>query len=256
MNKDLIKTTFKSASQVFRRNSPTILTGLGVAGLVSTTVMAVRATPKALQILELAREEKKRPLTKMEVVKTAYPYYIPPIILGGATIGCIIGANSINLKRNAALASAYSITEATLKDYKAKVQKTLGEKETQKIKDELAKDKIEGDPLDQHHVFMTGHGDTLCYDAYTGRYFKSDKEQIKRAENQLNRNLLVDDFVSLNEVYDYLGLEGVKLGDDIGWQVAQDNYAIITFIFSSHLASNGVPCMVIDFEIPPSYEYL
>jgi hypothetical protein len=256
MKKELIKQTFRTFGKVFKKNSPTILTGLGVAGLVSTTVMAVRATPKALQVLEMERENKNRALTRMEVVKIAYPYYIPPILMGAATTGCIIGANSINLKRNAALASAYSLTEASLKEYKHKVKETLGEKKEREIRDEIAADRMEKNPVDDNQVISTGNGDTLCYEATSGRYFKSDIEKIRRVENIVNRRLLQDDFVSLNEVYDHMGLDGTKMGDEIGWQVDQDDYALITFEFSSQISKDGQPCLVVDFKRPPRYDYM
>ena len=132
--------------------------------------------------------------------------------MGSLTVACIIGANSINLRRNAALATVYSLTEATLKEYQSKVVSTIGEVKEKAIKDEIAKDKIEKNKPKKSNVVVTGSGDTLCYDSISGRYFKSDIEKIKSSVNELNRDLLYEMFVSLNDVYYALGLSNIKNG--------------------------------------------
>ena len=104
------------------KHSPEILTGVGIAGMIMTTVMAVRATPKAIQLLD---EEKRRQqadkLEPMDVVKTAWKCYIPAAVTGTVSVACLIGASSVNARRNAALTAAYTISESTLRDYQKKV---------------------------------------------------------------------------------------------------------------------------------------
>lgn len=250
----------KTANNVFgfvSKNSPTILTCMGVFGLVTTTVMAIEATPKALDILAEASAQKEYDhgtdeLDPMEIVKLTYKCYIPTAVMGSLTVACIIGANSINLRRNAALATVYSLTEATLKEYQSKVVSTIGEVKEKAIKDEIAKDKIEKNKPKKSNVVITGKGDTLCYDSISGRYFKSDIEKIKSSVNELNRDLLYEMFVSLNDVYYALGLSNIKMGDQMGWHI--DN-GMILFDYSSQLTEDGVPCLVIDYLISPRFDY-
>lgn len=250
----------KTANNVFgfvSKNSPTILTCMGVFGLVTTTVMAIEATPKALDILVEASAQKEYDhgtdeLDPMEIVKLTYKCYIPTAVMGSLTVACIIGANSINLRRNAALATVYSLTEATLKEYQSKVVSTIGEVKEKAIKDEIAKDKIEKNKPKKSNVVVTGKGDTLCYDSISGRYFKSDIEKIKSSVNELNRDLLYEMFVSLNDVYYALGLSNIKMGDQMGWHI--DN-GMILFDYSSQLTEDGVPCLVIDYLISPRFDY-
>ena len=253
MNFGGIQKTTQQIGGVIAKNSPTILTGLSVAGLITTVVFAVKATPKALQILENGGN--KHPdleLTKKDVIKLTYKCYIPAALMGGVTIACIIGAHSINLRRNAALASMYTLSETALKEYQAKVVETIGEKKGKQIKDDIRKDKIAKNPVNDKEVIITGLGESLCYDAFSGRYFKGDIEKIRKTINDLNEKLMQENFIGLNEIYYELGLSGVKLGDVLGWDI-QDGQLVPDF--SSILAENGTPCLVVDFETEPKYYY-
>lgn len=93
---------------------------------------------------------------------------------------------------------------------------------------------------------------TLCYDAVSGRYFKGDIEKIKKAECELNRQMRDEMYISLNDFYYEIGLDNIKLGDELGWNI-DDGY--IDLSFSSQLASDGTPCLVIDYTIAPRYDF-
>ena len=108
------------------RYSSEILVATGIVGMLTTTVIAVKATPKAMQLIEEAKEEKGEELTKLETVKAAAKVYIAPAITAVTSTACIIGASKINRRRNAALATAYAISEAALNEYKDKVVATIG----------------------------------------------------------------------------------------------------------------------------------
>lgn len=257
MNKHL-----QTIGAALNKNSPTILTGCAVAGLVGTTVMAVSATPTAMRLVMCeenlrAKEGTSLDLTKVEIIKLTWKCYIPTVLMGGATIACIVGANAIGMKRNAALASLYSLTEKSLKEYQGKVIETIGEKKEKKIQDEIAKDQLIKNPPKQEEIIFTGNGETLCYDSLSGRYFKSDIEKIHRAENVLNKDLLSDNFISLNEIYDELGLPRIGLGDELGWALwIDDNDSLIAFDYSSQLTPDGTPCLVLKYAVQPRFDYM
>lgn len=262
MNKMQLKAIFTDLGKAARKHSPEILTGIGIAGMLSTTVLAVRATPKALMLIEEKKREKKfageQPeLTKVEIVKNAWKPYIPAAVTGVASVACLVGASSVNARRNAALAAAYALSETTLADYKEKVVETLGEKKAQEVKDAIAKDQVEKNPPSKSTVIATDKGETLCYDPISGRYFKSDIEYIRRAVNNLNERLLFDTHISLNEYYDEIGLEEIfPMGEDLGWTVDPDSASkgLIELDFSSQLAE-GTPCLVVGFSNTPRYDY-
>ena len=247
----------KDAKVMVSKRSPEILTGLGIAGMISTTVLAVQATPKALDLIARAEDKKfdnghGNKLTASEKMKVAWKPYIPAAITGIASISCIIGASSVHAKRNAAIAAAYNLSQTALTEYKEKVVETIGEKKEQAIKDKIAKDKIKKDPVSKSEVIVTGKGNTLCYDAFNSRYFYSDIDQIKRAINELNRIMLSQMYVSLNDFYDELNLKHSGNGDELGWKL-DDGF--IEVDFSSQLSDDGRPCLVIEYMVAPRYDY-
>lgn len=255
---------FKDFGKAVQKHSPEILTGIGIAGMISTTVLAVRATPKALVLIENKKREKKfngeePELTKIETIKTAWKPYIPAAITGTASVACLIGASSVSLRRNAALAAAYALSESTLSDYKDKVVETFGEKKAQEVDDAVAKGQLERTPVVEENIIDTGRGTTRCFDPYSGRYFWSDIEFIRKAVNNLNERMLFDMHISLNEYYDEIGLEETceKTGEALGWTVDPDssNKGLIELKFSSQLDLNKQPCLVVNFVNPPIYEY-
>lgn len=255
-----------------KKHSPEILTGIGIAGTITTTVMAVRATPKALKLLKEAEERYLASSTSYaskgdwvdnegnqvqifkpwEKVRIAWKCYIPAAITGGLSIACLIGASSVNVRRNAALATAYTLSESALKEYQEKVIETIGDKKEQAVRDAVAKDKIDQNPVTNREVIITERGNTLCYDVISGRYFKSDIDKLKKAENELNRQMRDGMYISLNEFYYEIGLNSTSIGDDLGWDI--DN-GYIDLNFSSQLADDGTPCLVINYQVAPKYNY-
>lgn len=261
---------FKNTRKFLGKHSPEILTGIGIAGWISTTVLAVKATPKAIQLKEdelrhqndvntqealEAGEETCVYLTKLkplDLVKTCWKPYAPAVALGVVSTSCIIGANAIHYKRNAALATVYAISERTLLRYKDKVIETLGEKKEQEISNKVAQENIDHNKLSGQSIIITSKGNTLCMDSFSGRYFRSDIDTIKKAINKINRDLTYDHYVSLNTVYGEIGLDNVKNGELLGWNL--DN-GLIEPTFDTCLAENDEPCVVIDFYVQPKYDF-
>lgn len=253
MNKFNFARFLKNAEMVIVKHSPEILTGIGIAGMITTTVLAVGATPKALRLIEeKKKEEGVEKLTPVETVKATWKCYIPAAVTGVTSTACLIGASSVNARRNAALATAYKLSETALTEYRDKVVETIGEKKEQVIREKIDKDHVENDPVTKKEVIITAKGNTLCYDAISGRYFKSDIDQIKKSINILNRRLLTEMYLSLNELYDELDLDHIAVGDDLGWNVDD---GLIDPYFSSQLAADGTPCIVLSYSRPPKYGY-
>lgn len=253
MDRKTIAVAIRNMQTAVKKHSPEILTGIGIAGMITTTVMAVRATPKALILIDDKKEELEADeLTSKEIIQTAWVCYIPAAVIGTASIACLIGASSVNIRRRAALATAYSLSESALKEYQEKVVETIGEKKEQSIRDAVAKDKIEKNPVSSREVIITEKGNTLCYDAVSGRYFKSDIDKLKKAENELNRRMRDEMYISLNDFYYEIGLNRTSIGDELGWNI--DN-GYIDLSFSSQLADDGTPCLVIEYCVEPRYDF-
>lgn len=204
-----------TASKMFvKKNGSTILTCIGGAGVVATSVMAVKATPKALLMLHNAREEKGNDLTVMECVKTAAPAYIPAILVGASTIACIFGANALNRRQQASLMSAYALLDNSYKEYKSKVIDLYGEEADLQVREEIAKDKYTGDGK------IPDNNNVLFYDEFSGRYFETTTAKVLKAEYELNKKISVHGGAYLNEFYELVGLPTTDYGDHLGWSAA------------------------------------
>ena len=253
MNKPNVSKLIKCVQAFTTKHSPEILTGIGIAGMVTTTILAVRETPKALMLISDAAYEKEDcELTIAEKIKACWKCYVPAAVTGAVSIACLVGASSVNLRRNAALATAYKLSETALTEYREKVIETVGEKKERLVRENIDKDHLEKNPVTNNNVIVTGNGDTLCYDSLCGRYFNSDIDKIKRAINELNRELIMDNYVSLNDFYDRLDIDHIEIGDDLGWNVDD---GLIDIDFGSQLASNGKPCITLNYTIAPRYGY-
>lgn len=253
MSKGTLAKAAKDLKIAVHKHSPEILTGIGIAGMVTTTVLAVRATPKALMLIEQKKEDEGvDKLPPVEVVKTAWKCYIPSAAIGTASIVCLIGASSVNMRRNAALATAYALSESTLKDYQKKVVEEIGEKKEKRVREAITKDEIERNPVSKNEIIITGAGDALCYDLMCKRYFKSSIDKLRKIENDLNMRMRSENYISLNEFYNEVGLDDVGAGHDLGWNIEK---GYLKLEFDSHLAEDGTPCLVVGFDNPPVYDF-
>ena len=118
-----------------KKHSPELLVGLGIAGMVSSVIFAVNATPKAMILLEDKKQELGvEKLEAKEIIKTAAPVYIPTAVSFAVSTACIIGASGVNARRNAALTAAYTLSESTMRSYRDKVLETVGEEKEREIR--------------------------------------------------------------------------------------------------------------------------
>lgn len=257
MKKVDVTNLLKGVRSTLSKRSPEILTGIGIAGMITTTVLAVKATPKALALIDEAEENKKEQqedFTKVDVVKAAWKPYIPAMVTGVASVACLIGANSVHLKRNAALATAYQLSTTAFNDYREKVVETIGEKKEKTVRDKVAKEKMENNPASNAPIIITGGGNTLFYDSHSDRYFRSDIYKVKNAVLNLNERMIngSEMYISLNEFYDEIGLKHTGLGNSIGWRIDKGK---IDVRYGSMLTDENEPCVVIDHLMPPEYDY-
>jgi hypothetical protein len=255
MSKPNISMLMKSAQLWMSKHSPEILTGLGIAGMVTTTVLAVKATPKALNLIERKKEDLELTtddkLTVVETVKAAWKPYIPAAVTGTLSVSCLIGASSVNMRRNAALAAAYHLSETALTEYKEQVIETIGKGKEKKVRDNVDKARVEKNPPNDNNIILTGDGDTLCFDYHSGQYFKTSIDKLRKVENELNSRLLREDYISLNDFYDEIGLPFTQIGSDLGWHVEK---GLIEFSFGSTLYKDK-PCLVLNYNIAPQHGY-
>jgi hypothetical protein len=239
-----------------------LMVGGGIAGMVIAGVTAVRVTPKASMLLEerrcskhdayLENTEANPQLTIKDYIQVTWKYYLPPIALATVSAGAIIFAHKVDRKENAALAAAYAISESRLKEYSEKVLETVGEKKEKEVRDAIDKDRVNNNQPVDGEIISTGQGDTLCMDAWNGRYFYSDIEVLRRAAVDLSRAVLNDETVTLNDFYDRIDLPQTKNGDFFAWEIG-NHHEMIELSFSSQLDFKKRPVLVMDFKFAPTY---
>lgn len=239
-----------------------LMVGGGIAGMVIAGITAVKVTPKASMLLEERRckkhdayledTESNPQLTIKDYIQVTWKYYLPPIALATVSAGAIIFAHKVDRKENAALAAAYAISESRLKEYSEKVLETVGEKKEKEVRNAIDKDRVEKNPPVDGEIISTGQGDTLCMDAWNGRYFYSDIEVLRRAAIDLSRNVLDGETITLNDFYDRINLPQAKNGDFFAWEIG-NHHEMIELSFSSQLDFKKRPVLVMDFKFMPKY---
>lgn len=236
-----------------KRATPTILTCLSAVGMVVTIVMAVKATPKAMELLKEATEEKGEELTKAEVLKAAAPAYVPTALLGVSTLSCMFGANVLNRKQQASYISAYTLLDNSFRKYKEKIKEMYGECADSEVKERIIEEEHDGLDIslsDEKLVF---------YEENYGEFFELSKEEVLIAENELNRTFILRGYVTLNDFYGYLGLQEKDYGEVLGWSttVGEEIYGYrwIDFEHKKHTLDDGLEYYIISMPFPPTMDY-
>lgn len=245
---------FGKTKLFFKRNSSTILTCVGSIGVVTTAVLAVKATPKAIRLLESAEEEKGEELTTLETVKIAGPAYIPAAITGVSTIACIFGANILSKCQQASLMSAYALIENSYKEYKNKLKVLYGDDADKEVTQEIVKDRYED------YDVSVSDGKQLFFDYFSMRYFESTMEEVLIGENNFNKNLTLNGYASLNELYDSLGIPRVDYGYELGWSHeaggAFYGYSWVDFEHEKITLEGDLECCIISMSHEPTADFL
>lgn len=238
-----LATLAKGAQKLISTNSPSILTAMAVAGVATTAILAGRASFQAADHLA---EHAPSNMDLKEQVRMTWTLYIPAAAMGGATIACIIGANTISTRRQAALMSVYSLTETAFKEYREKATEVLGEKKEQQVRDDIAQDRVDRNPVSSSQVFI-GKGPVLCYEVYTGRYFKSNMDALKKAENTINAMIINDMYASQNDLNQLIGLPMTKIGDELGWNTDR----LLELDIQGVVSEDGEPALSVDYRVEP-----
>lgn len=240
--------------QSTRTHSPEIMIGTGIVGMITTIVLAVKATPVALNLIE---EEKAElgftRLTKKEIVKATWRAYVPSAILGSLSIGCIVAGTKASLGRTAAMSTAYALSESAVKTYHDKIVQVCGEEKAEEIRKEVIKETVTQKPVivdDSESTFVTntGEGLTLFYDSLTGRYFRSSMNAVERAINIVNKRMRSEDYVTVNNLYNEIGLGSIEIGDLLGWSIDRDDVEIT---YDSGIEVDGQPYVIVELKHLP-----
>lgn len=243
----------KKSEKLVVDNSPAILTAIGITGSLTTAYLTGKASFKAAEIIAREKDPKgyrrpeEGPIEIKEKIELVWKLYIPAAGSAVLTIIAIVTANRIGTRRAAAMAAAYSISEKAWGEYKEKVVEKFGEKKAREVRDEVAQDRIRNNPPSKNEVIITGGGTVLCYDTYTGRYFMSTMEELKKAQNNVNHVVLNEGYASLNDFYSWISLNHTPVGEEVGW----NSDRLMELTFSTVMSEDDKPCIAISFRVDP-----
>ena len=250
----MIGSLLQKSKFYLKRSSPTILTCVGAIGVVATSVLAVKATPKAVDIIQaregIDHEGNYYGPTKLEVIQLTWKCYIPAALVGLSTIACIFGANVLNKRNQASLASAYALLRESYQQYRKAANTVYGEDADSKIKVQIAKDAyVSADGYSVYSSDLDSESEKiLCYDLFSQRYFTSTMAAVLNAQYHINRNFQLKGSVSINEFYEFLGIDKIENGDDIGWSInelMEDGIIWLDFDNRHTVLDDGLECCVI-----------
>ena len=235
-----------STKKFTHENSSHILTALGVVGTLTTAYLAAKASYQASYLVsreEEALERTQDPLTLSEKTKLVWTLYTPAVASGTVTVTAIIFANRISAKRSAAYAAAYSVLEASFTEYQKKVVEQIGSRQDKALRDGLAQEKVTDNPPSKNQIIVSS-GNVLCCELYTGRYFTSDMETLRSAQNETNSKIINELYTTLGEFYDLVGLPKTTHCDDLGW----NSDRLMELVFTTVLSEDNRPCIAFDYN--------
>lgn len=264
-----LKEIVSKIGREFGEKTPEILTGISIAGLISTMYLCYKAGPVAKEIIKRRKEEykeigsgKENQKKKMKVLKESakelIPVVAPSIVMGTVTGGCIIGSNKASNKKIALLSTAYSVSKDAVKDLNEKMEEVLGDKKAKLVKDKIAEDKLKKSPyiFSNGEVYMDEDFDVPCKDLYTGAQFRSNSMKIKEVLLKLSERCKQEMFISLNDLRLELGMESVPMGRDIGWNVDDLVCGVhLPITLTSCLSDTDIPILCLDYTISKRNDY-
>ena len=235
-----LKRLATATQRALHKNSQTILASIAASGVITTSYLAGRASyDSALMLLD--HPEAQTPRDKAEIV---WPLFIPAALSGTITVSCIFGTLKVGNRKTAAAQAALSLSERAFSEYREKVIEHFGETKEQKVRDEIAQDRVDKNPPPKQEVVMTGPGSVICCEDYTGRYFSSDMEILRKAQNDINAKLIAHDYATLDDFYYLIGLSSTSYSNDMGWTSDK----LLELEFTTTLTKYNMPCIVFRYN--------
>lgn len=229
---------FNTAKNVITANSPVLLVGAGLTGVVSVAVLSARAGYKARGVVDAERmkrvaspeppfdtfldyyqtfDEQTPELDLKEKALLTWPLFVIPAATAVGTGASIIGVHVIHTKRYAALSALYAIGMDKLDEVKQNAEELLGPKKSQELNNRIAQANVDRDPVQDHEVIILEGGTTLMHDDLSGRWFMGSHAIVEKAVGEINLMLAENGDASLNDFYDFVGLKPIPLGQNVGW---------------------------------------
>ena len=238
-----MKPLVKTAKNLVTRNASDLLLVGGIGCLIGGSLLGIKQTPKAIKILDENKEK-----TKVEKIKKVAPLYVPTVVLTCIGIAQIVCSRNITKNKIAAITTAYTVSETAFKTYRNKVKEIVEPEISKVIEDQVAEETVKRNPIGNREVVMTPNANVLILDSVSGRYFTGNVNDIENVVISLNKKMMSEMYMQLNDLYSEIGLPPIKIGCNLGWHIDDDT---IKIRFGSTIADNGDPCLVLDYDVIP-----
>jgi len=243
----------RTAQEFAIKNSPTILTTIGVVGTLTTAVLTGKAAYSSACRIRNINDDMIAAggdfLTPKEVATAVWKEFIPPAVIGAITFAAIIGANRIGTRRAAALAAAFTMSEKMAEEYRQKVVEHMGAQKEEMVRSDVARDRI--GRTDGVETLILGEGEIIFYDSWSDRAFTSTRQRVEDAVNQINYQINQAWAASLTEFFDLLGLKATGVSDSFGWNTDE----LLDVNYTSCLLPDGRPACEIRYNTQPFQNY-
>ena len=220
-----------------KEHAPTYLSGAAIVGTISTAYLAAKAGAKTNREIMMSTDDR----SNKEIFKSVWRFYIPTAISAATTVSFIVCAHSLGARKYLAAQAAFAISERAYSEYRDKVSEELGETKARSIRDKVVEDRVKKNPPPD---VILGSGSVLCCELFTGRYFQSDIETLKKARNELNAKILAHDYATLDDWYYLIGLPVTSYSSEVGWKAGR----LMELEFTSVLTEDGRPCLAFDYN--------
>lgn len=244
MNLSILGNTLRRGT---KEHLPVIMSVAAGVGTIATSILVGKASFQACDAIR-AREEHMPPSIHskerlMERTKLVWKFYIPAAISASSTIAFIVGANRAEFKKTLAAQTAFAVSERVYSEYRDKVIEEYGERKDQAIRDKIVDEHVKK-TAPGPDILVAGTGNVLCCELYTGRYFMSDMETLRKSENELNARLLAHDYATFDDFYDMIGLTRTTNSGNLGWRSTK----LMKLEFSTSLTEDGRPCLAFEYN--------
>lgn len=254
-----VKLGAQAVGRYLKTNKALVLRIVGNVCDVAATAEGIRATVKATRMIDEQHIEGKK-----NVVKACWKTYIPTAALEAGSLTCSILSGHWDHATILALTAAAASSEKNRKEVVAKVKEIFGDDKAKELDDAILTDRVKkADFSNENMRSNMSDNEKLamesldaprqpCFDEWTQRPFLSNKTILDKIEVAVQKELLCEHYMSLNEVYDLMNMTHVPNGDDIGWNSADD----FVIDYDSKLMADGRTALVAKFTTPPHVGYI
>lgn len=233
--------------------TPSILSWGGILGVIITSILTAKQTPKFVNELENLKSFKGYDLSILDYLKVGIKNYMIPISSGILTMSCIFGSNYLNKKQQNRLLTSLTLLNSSYLQFKNKVKEKINEETFEKIQEDILKERYD------EFFDCPNEKEQLFYDEYGGRYFTATLNDVLTAEYEIIKKIRKGKRVALNDLYEKIDIPVVDFGYDIGWQREQifQNQGDINFEFRHHplIMPDGMNCCIISATNDPMLGY-